>query len=298
MNPLPRSAVAWLLCLASPAPFPHPGGSNQAVAPPPLSRINVAVYTSEGRPVTDLSAADFTLLEGGSATLAIEKFQRAKAPLRIILLVDISPSMGPGLSHIKDELMSLVAELGPTDETSVISFSGGVTLESDFTFNADRLRRAVSGLELTRDRRERTHLYDAIQIALERLTEQAIYRTALVLVSDGNDQGSAETKREDVLASAGRGFVPVFAVHLLKRKSDFLERLAALSGGEVLRADEVAARRLDRVAWHLRNHYGLGYRSAIDIRSRVRPAVEVRVKNPEWRAVTSSSAQQPIARQP
>ena len=245
----------------------------------PMVRVNVAVFDRAGRPVTDMRQEEFTIFELGEEQ-RIERFLPPRAPLRIILLVDRSPSVAFGLAQALDAVLELLLHLGPYDEVSVISFSSRVALESDFTFNVDRLREVLRRLEPMRDPTDTTKLYDAVAIALERLQEQTEARTALLLVSDGRERGSTEARRDETLQLARRSFVTIYPIHVTPRasaKSEYLEWLAATTGGELYRTGADLDRNLVELARSLRSHYVLGYVSSHPPNPKRGHTIQVRV---------------------
>jgi len=248
----------------------------------PLVRVNVAVFDSGGQPITDLQREDFTVLELGKEQ-RIERFLPPRSPLRIIVLVDRSPSVAFGLPLVRDALMEFLLHLGPHDEVSIISFSSRISLESDFTLNVDRLRDVLRRLEPTPDPADMTKLYDAVAIALERLEEQKSARTALLVVSDGHDRGSTEARRDETLRLARRSFVTVYPIYVTLRpsgKSEYLEWLAATTGGDLYRTDVNLDRNLIDLAKQLRSHYVLGYASSHPPDPKRAHTIHVRVSRP------------------
>ncbi len=259
-----------------------PRGVQERTDREPLVRVNVAVFDSGGQPITDLRPEDFTVLELGKEH-RIERFLPPRAPLRIIVLVDRSPSVAFGLPLVRDALMEFLLHLGPHDEVSIISFSSRISLESDFTLNVDRLRDVLRRLEPTPDPADMTKLYDAVAIALERLEEQKGARTALIVVSDGRDRGSTEARRDETLWLARRSFVTVYSIYVTPRPSDkntYLEWLAATTGGDLYRTDANLDRNLIELAKHLHSHYVLGYASSHPPDPKRAHTIHVRVSRP------------------
>jgi len=229
-----------------------------------MVRVNVTVFDRAGQPLLDLRREDFTVFELGREQ-RIERFLSPRAPLRIIVLVDRSPSVAFGLPKALDAVLEFILNLGAHDEVSVISFGSRVSLEADFTFNVERLREVLRHLEPARDPTDRTKLYDAVAIALERLQDQPDVRTALLLVTDGQDRGSTEARRDETLRLARRRFVTIYPLYITERassKSRYLEELAATTGGELYRTDAHLDRNLTELARLLRFHYVLGYISS------------------------------------
>ncbi len=277
------AALFWGLATGVDPPSSPPLSHQEDTTRASRVRVNVTVFDRTGQPLLDLREEDFAIYELGRAQ-RIESFLSPRAPLRILILVDVSPSVAPGLRPVLDALVEFVLTLGPHDEVSVISFGPSIRLESDFTFNADRLRQALQGLEPARDPADVTKLYDAVAIALERLQRQQDMRTALLLVSDGQDRGSTEARRDETLALARRSFVTIYPIYVTPRPSsrnDYLEWLAATTGGEVYRTEATLDRNLTELAKQLRFHYVLGYTSSLPPDPKRAHAIEVRVSRPE-----------------
>lgn len=257
---------------------------------PLLVRINASVFDAAGKPLTDLRPEEFTLREAGRDQ-PIRHFLPPTAPLKIILLIDTSASMSEWLGSVTETLVDFILSLGPYDEVSVISFSSNVTLETDFTFNPVRLQTLLKKLEPAHDPRDVTKLYDAVAIALDRLREHGRARTALILVTDGEDVGSREAKREDTLEVASRSFVTIYPIYATRRrggKNEYLERLAAATGGRWYRTDATLPRELGSLARHLRYHYVLGFAPTAGDGSAETIPVEVRTSRPDARLTATT----------
>ncbi|HXF06012.1 MAG TPA: VWA domain-containing protein [Blastocatellia bacterium] len=264
-----------------------PGGVPQQ---PLLVRVNVSAFDATGKPLTDLRLEEFTVREAGREQ-PIRRFLPPQAPLKIVLLIDTSASMIEWLRPVTEQLVDFILSLGPYDEVSVISFSSNVTLETDFTFNPERLQTVLKKLEPAHDPRDVTKLYDAVAIALERLTEQGRARTALLLVTDGEDAGSREAKRDETLDLASRSFVTIYPIYATRRrggKNDYLERLAQATGGEWYRTDATLPRELGALARHLRYHYVLGYAPTVSESPAGKIPIEVRASRSDARLTATT----------
>ncbi len=265
----------------------------------PMVRVNVTVFDHAGQPLLDLRREDFTVFELGHKQ-HIERFLSPRAPLRIILLVDRSPSVAFGLPKALEAVLEFLLNLGAHDEVSVISFGSRVSLEADFTFNVERLRDVLRRLEPARDPTDRTKLYDAVAIALERLQEQPNVRTALLLVTDGQDRGSTEARRDETLRLARRSFVTIYPLYVTERaasRSEYLEGLAATTGGELYRTDAHLDRNLSELAQLLRFHYVLGYVSSNPPNPKRAHTIEVRLARADV-TVRATRSYRPFVKKP
>src|SRR5436309_12151949 len=82
-----RIRASFLLAFV-PAMVAAGGAADRAAAPEPRIRIvYVAALNASGAPVTDLTAADFTVKEGGKARDVI-RAGPAAAPMHIAILID------------------------------------------------------------------------------------------------------------------------------------------------------------------------------------------------------------------
>lgn len=289
LRPRRRFRLLWLSCLLALLPLDGRGGAGVAEEPL-LVRVNVSVFDTAGKPLTDLGPEEFTLREDGRPQ-PIRRFLPSTAPLKIILLIDTSASMAAWLGSVIEPLVDFFLSLGPYDEVSVITFSSSITLETDFTFTTERLQNVLKNLEPAHDPRDITRLYDAVAIALERASEQARARTAVLVVTDGEDVGSRQARRDDTLDLASRHFVTIYPIYATRRrggKNDYLERLAQATGGQWYRTDASLSRELGTLARHLRYHYVLGYvPPSSDDTGRIHP-IEVSLSRPDVRLMATS----------
>jgi VWFA-related protein len=285
---LPRSLIfSFIVFLIAPLA----GKSLAAPQQSHLVRVNAVVYDQADKPLADLRQQDFTVLEMGREQ-AITKFLTPKTPLKILLLVDVSISMAEIMKPLSEALMDFVVSLGSYDEVSIISFSSKVSLEADFTFGVDRIRAVLATLEPTRDPRDATKLYDGVAIAIERLAEQKNTRTALIVVTDGEDRGSREAKRDETIELAGQSFTTVYSIYATRRasrKNDYLERLTAATGGEVYPTDKTLDKNLGDLAKLLQHHYVLGYTSSNPSDEKDPLPLEVRVSRENAKVTATKS---------
>ena len=85
--------------------------------------VFVSATDEKGAPVLDLTRADLQVTENGSPR-EVTRVSRGNGPLRIVLLVDSSTSMGPMMSAFRTALHGFVNAIGPLNEISFISTGG------------------------------------------------------------------------------------------------------------------------------------------------------------------------------
>src|SRR6266403_3725969 len=79
-----------------------------------LVRVDAQVVDRENRPITGLRAEDFILREEGKQ-LEIRNFLSEKAPVDVILLLDVSRSMEPHVQRITSAAHKALRVLGDQD---------------------------------------------------------------------------------------------------------------------------------------------------------------------------------------
>jgi len=86
-----------------------------------LINLDVIVTDRDGKRIYDLKKEDFEIYEDG-VLQEVTHFKTTRRPLRLILLFDMSTSMGAIFPAIKDEAVKLVESLNQLDEMMVVSF--------------------------------------------------------------------------------------------------------------------------------------------------------------------------------
>jgi VWFA-related protein len=164
------------------------------------------VRDAQGKIVRDLNQNDFSLEEDGHPQ-AIRYFSRdSNLPLILGLLVDTSGSMGRVLGEERVASYRFLDQvLTDKDRAFVIHFDSQAELLQDLTSSHQKLQDALALLEAPEARRQRgqrgvggrgdfsgggTELYDAVLLACDGTMKKQTGRKAVVLLTDGVDNGS------------------------------------------------------------------------------------------------------------
>jgi len=210
--------VALVVALVMLIWFPAVGtGQEPSQAPRPTFRSSVqrvviaaSVRTRRGRPVTNLKASDFTLLDSGVVKPILE-FNTDPTPVSVGLLVDFSGSMGVAARRAaaNENAQRLVGELTPGKDRVGLYVFDKVLRE------LQPLRPAPGDVlsQLTSVERPFgvTSLFDAIAQTGEILARTGGPRRAVIALTDGADNASRMTP-EAVSAIASSIDVPVYVV--------------------------------------------------------------------------------------
>lgn len=203
----------------------------------PNATALVNVEDSSGADVKGLAAPNFTVtIDGQPASVVSADLASSKAlPLDVLLLVDVSGSMaGDVIAHARESAKAFVSGLAPEDRVAITSFADEVTPVLDFTTDRGQALAAIDGLVASGD----TALYEATALAAQKAAESPASRRAVVLLSDGAQDGVPLTvTREQALAAAGGAGVPFFALGEGRGiDREYLQALAGITRGRYLEA--------------------------------------------------------------
>ena len=226
--------------------------------------FNVTVTDARGRSVQGLSKNDFRIVEAGQEQ-SIQFVRPEDIPATVGLVIDNSGSMRRKRSDVIAAALAFAQSSNPQDEIFIVNFNERVAMGlpegQPFTSDLDQLRAALANTRAE----GKTALYDAVAVALKHLESGTHQRKALVILSDGGDNASAQTEN-GVLALAGQSNGSIYTIDIddpddKDRNPKVLQDLAKLTAGEAYRAktlDDLAGI-WRKIAGGIRNQYTIGY---------------------------------------
>jgi len=231
-----------------------------------LVAVPVVVTDSRGHHVSGLNQDNFQVFEDGRPQ-PIAVFHHGDGPVTLGLIVDRSQSMRPKSAALLVAVSALLRSSRPEDELFAVTFNDRVL----FALPGEAFNRDVNELSaaLTAVRAEgRTALYDGVAEGLRHLDLGHGEKRALIVLSDGGDNGSVHRYAE-ILALARRSDAVIYAVGLLgpspidddEEDAGLLKRLCRDTGGVAYfprTPDDIAAVSA-RVASDLREQYIIGF---------------------------------------
>jgi len=271
MGVMKRLSIVILLAAAS----------LQVMAEPPQYTIKVGVdlvnvpFTvtdRHGRLTPGLSAADFEIEEDGRRQEILHFASENELPLTLAMLIDTSLSVRPVFDEEKNTANAFLQSiLRPGDLALVIGFDRSVTLVQDLTENTRRLAVAIDQLKLG----PYTALYDAVYLAANEKLQREAGRKAIILISDGQDNGSkvplsdalmAAHQSDAVIYSISNAAQPAFRFGGFSRPSGdagTLRKLSEETGGAVFFVEHNGdfQKTFDQIARELRSQYSIAYKS-------------------------------------
>ena len=225
--------------------------------------LAAVVVDAAGRPIQELPRDAFTVYEDGVQVPLAGFGTTADLPLSLGILVDTSGSMVKTFDDVRRAVSVFARDLlRPGDSYFLTTFAFDATVELPWTHDAQRLPGALERITPAGG----TALHDSVVRSLEQFRARR-GRTALVLLSDGDDT-SSRTGWDVALRFCRTVRTPVFPIGLRIPLLDFqsrahLKEIAESTGGEAFftpKAEDLAGA-YKRIAELLRAQYLLSYRS-------------------------------------
>src|SRR2546426_1624506 len=225
--------VASLTTMLVPAQRTQPQKPADAEDVTPSIKVDVdvvnllcSVRNKAGGLVGNLSKDDFVLLEDGKPQ-TIKYFTReTDIPLTIGLLIDISGSQARLIEDERRAAYQFFSQvLRKKDMAFLISFGPEAELLQDFTNSPRLLQSALDGLHVesgvgglhpgpvpTAGTPRGTVLYDAVYLAATDRLQKEVGRKAMVLITDGMDQGS-RLRKEKAIEGAQKADSIIYSIY-------------------------------------------------------------------------------------
>ena len=224
--------------------------------------LDVLVTDQEGRFVSGLRPDDFRVLEQG-VPQELSFFSAGRTPVTIVVLLDSSASVRADMLSIQKAAHRFIKKLASGDRARVGFFHDEVVFGPRFT---DDMAEHSAMINQMRPQRS-THLYDALIESFEKL-ERVLERKALLVFSDGEDQGS-QTSAQVALEAARESDVSVYAIGILgwsaadgrHTNQGLLEQIARMTGGRAFfpENEKQMQKAFDRIRDEIHHQYRMGY---------------------------------------
>jgi Ca-activated chloride channel family protein len=126
--------------------------------------LTCAVVDEKGRPVTDLSRADFRVWEDG-VPQATTSFLHQDQRVSLGIVVDNSGSMLDKRAAVNAAALNMLRASNPQDSTFIVNFSDRAFIDQGFTSDIAALNRGLS----RSDSKGTTAMYDAVAASADEL---------------------------------------------------------------------------------------------------------------------------------
>jgi VWFA-related protein len=271
-----------------------PGDQDQSVE---TFKVNVNVVQlffnvkdKRGALIPGLTKDDFEILEDGKPQTIKYFTAESNLPLTLGILIDSSGSQQQVLEIEKEVGGAFLNDIvRPKDLAFVLSFDVNVDLLQDFTSSTRDLRAALNKARINTGggscggtpglgggpvpctgAPRGTLLYDAVYLASHDELAHEVGRKAMIILTDGEDQGSQMTIKNAIEAAqkadsivyvlliADRGFYGMMGYS----GDSEMKKLTAETGGRVIEVGnkrEKLKQAFDQIAQELRSQYNIGY---------------------------------------
>ncbi|MBZ5536396.1 MAG: VWA domain-containing protein [Acidobacteriia bacterium] len=258
----------------------------------PVDVVNVFFIAKDkhGGIVSDLNRNEIKVEEDGKAQEITFFDKETTVPLTIAMMIDTSGSIAAQdiLSLEQEGAIEFIhAVMRKGDLSLVINFDLSIDLDEDLTDNMPALERAIKSTRIRsggypgpiHTNVGGTHLYDAIVLAGDEKLRSEAGRKVMVLVTDGEDEGS-KYKLNDALVAAQKANTIIYPIYFQPARSTHfsigygqpqfsgdagvLNKLAEETGGKAYypRSMEDLRKTFEQIKTELHQQYRLGYAPA------------------------------------
>jgi VWFA-related protein len=197
------------------------GVAAAAQAPAATKLLVTAVEQKSGKPLTDLKAADFSVLDDRTPR-TVEGAEFSQGMMDVMLLLDTS-LVGEMVRPVADDL---IAQLQPKEQMAIVSYHSAADLIQDFTSSRDLLRRAVASVKYGNN----PQLLDALYASIDGGFANTTFRRVIVILTTGYE-GPGRVSEREVIRLARRNGVSIFPVYMAGVGRSLFETLARQTGG-------------------------------------------------------------------
>ena len=269
------------------------------------------VKDKKGGLIPNLTKDQFDVTEDGKPQTI--KYFKAESdlPLTLGILIDASGSQQRVLEMEKQVGGQFLQEiLRPKDEAFVLSFDVNVDLLQDFTNSVSRLKDALNSAKINtgvgggvmmpgpipQGNPRGTLLYDAIYLASHDQLAHEVGRKAMIILTDGEDQGS-QLRIKEAIEAAQKSDSIVYVLLIADRGTwggfgeGEMKKLSSETGGRVIdvgnKFDKLRAA-FDQIALELRSQYNLGYTPTNKDRDGTFRKIEIKAKDKDYKIQSRS----------
>lgn len=271
------------------------------------------VKDKKGGLIPNLTKDQFQVFEDGKPHTIKYFAAESNLPLTLGILFDTSPSQARVLDMEKVVGGQFLDEiLRDKDLAFVMGFDSDVNLLQDFTNSTRLLKKAMSGAKIgggggmtgmgggpvpTLNHGCCTMLYDAVYLAAHDELAQQVGRKAMILLTDGKDEGS-KLKIQDAIEAAQKSDAICYVLLIADRGgmwqgfgSGEMNKLTKETGGRVIEVGnkfDKLKQGFDQIAQELRSQYNLGFTPTNDKLDGTFRKIEIRAAEKEYKVQARS----------
>jgi VWFA-related protein len=204
----------------------------------PKVRIFLTVRDLDKSIDEDLDERNLTIYEDNFSVnySRVKNLSDAEGIVYIVMGVDSSKSISAKiLKDLKKSASEFLNQPGKKDKIALYRFNDEAVLLNNFTDNKDELINKISSIQR---HGKKTLLYNALYNSIELLNKIDITRKAVLVFTDGKDEGSS-IELNDVIEYSRNSRIPIYCVAFNpKGRIKTLSRLSMLTGGRLFTSDK------------------------------------------------------------
>lgn len=271
-----------------------------------LVSVLFSVRDKKGALINNLTKDDFAVFEDGKEQTMQQFTKESNLPLTIGLLVDVSRSQERLIEIEKRASVQFFKQvLKQKDMAFVISFGTEAEQLQDYTNSINLLTRALDQLRVDAavgglhpgpvptGTPRGTILFDAVYLAASEKLKGEVGRKAIVVLTDGVDQGS-RVKLKEAMEYAQKADTIIYSIYYADWQAyggfgmpgdGDLKKMSDETGGRLYRVDRkyTLDQIYDELQRELRSQYSIGYSSTNPSRDGGFRKLEIRPKNKEYK---------------
>src|SRR5579863_6218856 len=286
------------------------------------------VKDKKGALIPSLTKDDFQILEDGKPQTIKYFAAESNLPLTLGILIDSSGSQARVLDMEKQVGGDFLSQiLRDKDLAFVLSFDVNAELLQDFTSSVHALKAALNTARIntaggsgggipglgggtipTVGAPKGTVLYDAVYLAAHDELSQQVGRKAMVLLTDGEDEGS-QLRIKDAIEAAQKADTIVYVLLCADRGfyggfgysgDSEMKKLTSETGGRVIEVGNKPDKLRDafnQISNELRSQYSIGYTPTNAVKDGTFRKVDIQVKNNNDYKIQSRNGYYAVAKQ-
>ena len=259
--------------------------------------------------VGNLTKDDFKVFEDGKEQKISYFTRETDLPFTMGLLIDVSPSQENLVEIEKDAASQFFGSvLRAKDLAFLISFGGDTDLLQDYTSSPKLLRAGLNGLHVNASvgglhpgpvptiyNPKGTVLYDAVYLAAHDELHGQVGRKALILITDGEDEGS-HYKIQEAIEQAQKADAIIYSIEYIDRQFYYshggmyggdsaLSRMSSETGGRVFRVDHKhpLTEVFQEIQDEMRSQYAIAYTPSNAARDGSYRKLEIRPSSKDYK---------------
>jgi len=257
-----------------------------------LVNVPVIVTDKNDNFAQNLTINDFSIYSDKKKQV-VSVFETSEAPLQVVIMLDVSISIGKHFKDIQNSAIDFVKVLRPQDQAMMVTFGGKVQILNDFTSDFNILKSSIDKISNT-SISSNTSVYDCLSEIIENQFKNSDKsRKAIILLTDGVDTSSARSFSGLRYSLANSSIVIYTILYQTissnKDSENVIDQIVNFTGGRKFKAEKSNVKKVFKeITKELQNQYQLGFYPD-DIDGDVLHSIKVEVTRQNLKVRTRSS---------